>query len=139
MILQGADNATLKQELEKKATPAQAKKAIAEAGKRIAVAANFDKVQQVGVAIRRLNDLFAISIEMGEAKTALATQRELNKLMRLYEAPPPGEDSTAPASTEAEQELQTTRDHLAPLNLANQGAPVSELARLAAAKIRQYG
>jgi hypothetical protein len=136
LILQGADQGRVLAELEKHATPRQAKKAIDEAGARIAVAANFDKAQQVGVSIRRLNDLFSISVESGEVKTALAAQKELNKIMDLYAGAKIESGKPAADNSDAERELATVVAHLAPMDIAKEGTPAGELARIAAAIIR---
>ena len=57
---------------------------INEARRRITVAADYNRDEQLGTAISRLNDIYSRSIRGKDIKTALTAQRELNKLMDLY-------------------------------------------------------
>jgi hypothetical protein len=135
-MLNGVDRDRVKKELVKTATPKQAEKAIAEAGKRIAIAANFDRAEQVGISIRRLHDLFTASVTLEDVKTALAAQKELNKLMDLYAGAKIESGKPAADNSDAERELATVVAHLAPMDIAKEGTPAGELARIAAAIIR---
>jgi hypothetical protein len=84
-------------------------------------------------AIRRLEAMYqeARSIpDDKEAKTALAISKELHRLLGLYTAPEPAEESTGEQAA-----LAAIRAHLEPLGLGPAGTPVEELARLEALKI----
>lgn len=131
MILKGEDRATIRASLTVAgATPAIIKTAIEQASKRIAIAANYDKTEQVGLSIKRLNEIFGTSVEMADPKTALAAQKELNKLMDLYRAEP-GEANSEGESA-AEKEINAALAHLQPLEIAHPDTPLSELCRIAA-------
>jgi hypothetical protein len=75
--------------------PAEVHVAISEAYERIRAAAKWTAEESLGEAIVRLNDLYERSLRVQDCKTALATQRELNKLRNTYAAarrrPQPGE------------------------------------------------
>lgn len=61
--------------------------AIAEARTRIQIAAHWEPEEQMGTALVRLNDIYRRALAVQDAKTALAVQRELNRLLDLYRAP----------------------------------------------------
>ena len=69
-------------------TPREAKALVAQAARRLTLAANYNHDAELGTAITRLNDLFKRSLAIQDVKTCLAIQRELNKLMDLYRTPP---------------------------------------------------
>jgi len=58
---------------------------IDQAAARVQAAAAFDRDAQLGRAITRLDDLYQRSLTVQDVKTALAAQRELNRLLRLHE------------------------------------------------------
>jgi hypothetical protein len=96
----------------------------------ITLAANYDRTHELGTAITRLNDLYRRSIALQDTKTALAIQRELNRLLNLYPTEPP------PTTTTHENpEVSLARDYLAPLKLGPTDLPLSELCRRAAARL----
>src|SRR5512138_354026 len=66
------------------AEPEAARHVVAEARKRITVAANYTRDEQIGRAVMRLDDLYAKSIAGQDIRTALQAQRELNRLLDLY-------------------------------------------------------
>jgi hypothetical protein len=77
-------------------SPSEVHVAISEAYERIRQAARWSADEEVGTAIVRLNDLYERSLRVQDCKTALATQRELNKLRNVYAA---GKRRPAPAAT----------------------------------------
>lgn len=100
---------------------------IAEARRRLTVAADYSRDEQIGTAFVRLNDLYRRSLAVQDVKTALAAQRELNKLLHLY--PVKGTD-TAPAGGTA-----AARACLVALGLGPDDTDLAELCRRAAARI----
>lgn len=104
--------------------------AIAEARIRIAVAAQWDRNEQLGAAMIRLNDLYRRALAIQDTKTALASQKELNKLLELYRTP-----TDLGRSNELADQIAAARRHLAPLRLGNDSTPLAELCRLAVLRI----
>lgn len=104
--------------------------AIAEARTRIAIAARYNRHEQLGAAMVRLNDLYRRALAIQDTKTALAAQKELNKLLELYHPP-----VDAGRTDELDGEIATARRHLAPLGLADDRTPLAELCRLAVLKV----
>lgn len=100
------------------------------ARRRIAAAAGYDVTRELGVAIERLNDLYRRAISAKDERTALQAERERIKLLDLGRSR--GPDTQNEAHTAA-AELAAVREHLAPLDLAPEGTPTAELARLAVA------
>jgi len=115
-----------------KLTPELATAAIDEARRLITLAADYNRHEELGRAVRRINKLFSDSVKMQDSKTALACQKELNKLLSLYE--PPGQQK---ATAEAPENAEATaiRAHLVPLKLTLDSAPLAEHCRLAALRI----
>lgn len=107
----------------------------------IQITADYNRDEQLGLAIRRLNRMVAMNIKDEEPagrSIALRAQVELNKLLRLHEV-------NAGATGEAEEgdgagradEVSKTRAHLSPLfEDLPADYPLSELARMAAEKLR---
>ena len=117
-------------------TEAQAKKAIAAARRQITIAADYDREQEIGTAYTRLNDLYTRSLKISDVKVALATQKELNRLLSLYDT-----DTAATTSTHAkgdDADLDAIAAHLLPLQLAPDTYPIAEHARLAADFVRRH-
>ncbi len=116
-------------------TPGAARKIVVEARKRITLAADFDRDEQLGKAVSRLEDLYAKSIVAKDPRTALQAQKELNRLLALYDA---GGDSEADGGDdEAARQLELIAGYLLPLELTDEGYPVEEHARIAAEIIRR--
>ena len=86
-------------------------------------------------SIARLNEIYDKSIDTDDCKTALATQKELNKLHNLYKREKPIESNLN--ALKLKQELDTIAEHLRPLELAADEYPLSEVARIAAEMIRK--
>lgn len=119
-----------------KIEPAHVDKAIAEARRRITLAARTDRNRETGAAITRYRDLYRRALAVQDTKTALAAQKELSKLLDLYRR-----DQAQPAETghaeptAADREAAAARAHLAGLDLGREGETLPELARLAALEI----
>lgn len=106
----------------------EARAVIAEAARRIALAAQVDFDAEVGATNTRLGDLYEKCLAASDLKAALATIRERNKLLALYPREiKPGAGSTG--SSEAADELAFVREILAPLVGSEDNEPVSEIAR----------
>lgn len=117
--------------------------AIAEARMRIQIAARWDRNDQLGTALVRLNDIYRRALAAQDAKTALAVQKELNRLLDLYRpsaAPPEktGGERSLPDSS-ATAEIAAARAYLVPLKLGDERTPLSELCRLAVLRIIDDG
>jgi len=65
-------------------TKSAAAKTIKKAREAIAAASQFDKSEEIGKAIARLNNILAWATKAKDPKTALQAQKELNKLFGLY-------------------------------------------------------
>lgn len=119
--------------------PQNVSAAMAEARRRLTLAADYNRDEQLGTAITRMNDLYGRAIRTGDIKTALTAQREINKLMDLYREASGGPDASGAEDQAAESlqnELVAIRDHLLPLGLAAASYPLREHARIAADLIR---
>lgn len=121
--------------------PAQVKAVIAEARKRLTLAAEYNRDELLGTALTRLNDLYSRCIRAGadgngpNLAKALDVQREINRLTGLYRQPSlAGMDA---GSSEACEELDAVREHLLPLHLTSDAYPLREHARLAAQRIAE--
>lgn len=120
------------------ADPETARQVVADARKRITVAADYARDEQIGRAVLRLDDLYAKSIAGQDARTALQAQRELNRLLDLY-AGPRHASAAGDDAGELRKQLDLVAGHLVPLGLVGEGYPVEEHARLAADLIRSKG
>ena len=121
------------------ADPDEAKRIVAEARKRITVAADYARDEQFGRAIMRLEDLYAKSIAAQDTRTALQAQRELNRLLSLYG---PRGDTGTPGSEEdavKRKQLALIEGYLLPLALTDATYPIEEHVRIAADLIRKHG
>ena len=120
--------------------PTQVKAVIAEARKRLTLAAEYNRDELLGTALTRLNDLYSRCIRAGgetgpNLAKALDVQRELNRLTGLYRQPSlAGLDA---GSTEAAEELAAVGEYLLPLALTSEAYPMREHARLAAQRIAE--
>jgi len=109
----------------------QAATAVKKAEKKIVIAANYDRTKELGTAIARLHDLYRRAVAIQDTKTALQIQRELNKLLDLYDRPAANAE---PLDTGHEE---LARQYLIRLGLGDEATPLVELCRRAAAKILQ--
>jgi len=93
--------------------------AIAEAHRRIARAAEYSAPAALGESITRLDDLYSRSLRIQDVKTALAAQREKNRLLGLGpvgEVPAgadPAADGDGPAQTTPAERRAIESEHLA--------------------------
>ena len=120
--------------------PSQVKAVIAEARKRLTLAAEYNRDELLGTALTRLNDLYSRCIRAGadgngpNLAKALDVQRELNRLTGLYRQPSLAFDA---GSSEATEELAAVGEYLLPLALTSESYPMREHARLAAQRIAE--
>lgn len=118
----------------------QARSIVADARKRITVAADYTRDEQIGKAVMRLEDLYAKSMAGQDIRTALQAQRELNRLLSLYadarRLDSPEDDAEAP---DLRRKVDLLSAYLLPLKLADPAYPVEEHARIAAEVIRLHG
>ena len=116
----------------------QAKELMEDAEKKILKIGDIDKKKEVGVALKRLSDIYTRSIVKGDVKTALQVQREIDKLGGLYieEGEEPDNDQNID-NINALEELERIASHLLPLELADKDYPLREHARIAAERIRE--
>ena len=119
--------------------PETAGRTVAEARKRITIAAEYARDEQLGKAITRLDSLYATSIAARDTRTALQAQRELNRLLSLYSAAEAGGKGAEGDGDEAARRLELIASYLLPLKLVEEGYPVEEHARVAAEIIRTNG
>jgi len=103
-----------------------------EARRQLTLAADFHRTEELGKAIKRLDDCYARSLAIQDVKTALAAQKEMNRLLDLYR---PLGSATSPDDAHAEtaEELAAVREYLEPLGLGGPEVSVAELARRAVA------
>lgn len=105
---------------------------LGEARRLVTLAADYDRDEELGRAIRRFHEIYAAATAGKEHRCAIDAQRELCRLMRLYEDP---EAAGLATDSGAERELEAVRAYLTPLNLAGPDTPTDELARLAVERI----
>jgi hypothetical protein len=117
-------------------TAKEALKVVNEARKKITLAADFVRDEQLGVAITRLNDIYARAIREMDNKTALQAQRELNKLMGLYSADAGGTGSDGMSEVYREK-MELIKQYILPLELVDEKYPIEEHVRVAAEIVRE--
>lgn len=135
-------------------TPSDASALVSAAARRIDMAAHFDRESELGLSVTRLTDCYKKAMATQDIKTALAVQRELNKLLDLYATamtlsayglgpsgvtrpdPSAGDDSAAAASAEQPADGEdAARLHLSGLIPGALTLPLGELLRRAALRI----
>ncbi len=116
---------------------------IEEAKKRIQLAADFNRDEQYGLAIKRYNRLIELNmpegdeLATGDLTIVLRAQIELSKLLRLHEIPKGSTGDPDAPGTDKGDELERVRVHLAGvLEGFPDDYPVSELSRIAADRLR---
>ena len=117
----------------------EARQVVAEARKRITVAADYTRDEQIGRAVMRLDDLYAKSIAGQDIRTALQAQRELNRLLDLYAGSARTESVSDEEATAIKRQMELVTGYLLPLKVADEQYPVEEHARVAAELIRIHG
>ena len=110
-------------------TEDQADAAIDEAGRRIRLAAACDFDRELGTAKTRLAQLYGQAAKVMDFKTALAVQKELNKLLGLHAKGSAPADIAGDNDSDALELLAAVRDQLAPLVEADADEPLEEIAR----------
>lgn len=85
MAIAGADPETIRKKLADQGSPEQVSKALSHCLQFFRDAANFNPMEERGKAYARLNLLFLSSMKLQDYKTALAAQKEINKLINLYD------------------------------------------------------
>jgi hypothetical protein len=123
---------------------------ITEARKRIQITASYNRQEQLGLSIRRLSRLVELNLDRDaehanaledllkqDHAVALRAQVELNKLLRLHEVSN-GITGEADETDESERAdaLAAVDHHLRPLFNVPDDYPVTELARMAAERVR---
>ncbi|MFW6125106.1 MAG: hypothetical protein ACOC46_03065 [Pirellulales bacterium] len=135
MLISGVNRPDAREAAQQKLglTEQQADRALQAAQKKITLAADFNRVEEIGQAYMRLNHIYARALRAQDCKTALSAQRELHNLMSLYDGQRPAgaEAGDGPEASDA----RAARAHLAALDLGPADASLAELARLAVAKI----
>ncbi len=118
---------------------------IAEARRRVTLAAEQGRDELLGTALTRLNDLYARCMMAASDRStsptvalakALAVQQEINRLTGLHAGKAAGAKGEG-AGAELREELDAVAAYLVPLGLAEPDYPVREHARLAAQRIRE--
>ena len=124
--------------------PENVKAVVAEARKRLTLAAEYNRDEMLGTALTRLNDLYGRCIRAGtdgngpNLAKALDVQREINRLAGLYRGTGPlSPDSPGTVESEAAAELAAIGEYLLPLELADESYPLREHARLAVCRIQE--
>lgn len=114
---------------------------VKEARTKITRTAEYDKDEELGISITRMNDIYRRAIKGQDIKTALMAQKELNKLMDLSkDTGSEGQDGNKQTNFLGEiEELDAIAGHLLPLELADKDYPLREHARIAAERIREGG
>jgi hypothetical protein len=111
---------------------------VAEARRRLTLAAEFNRDEQLGTAIARLNECYSKASKDKDVRTCVQAQKELNRLLDLYRSTTTVTAGSAGADQAAAQELASVRAHLLPLKLAGEASDQTgtpELARLAVNEI----
>lgn len=116
--------------------PADVEAILHHARRELLDAAGYDLAEQLGTALTRLNDVYARAVRASDCRTALAAQREIDRLLSLQRANQEG-TMKGPGVEKARQELADIMRHLAPLGLAAGGDPPAEHAKRAARLIRK--
>src|ERR1039458_1690123 len=106
--------------------PSLVKDVIAEARKRLTLAAEYNRDELLGTALTRLNDLYSRCIRAGadgngpNLAKALDVQREINRLVGLYRQTSLLPGQGVEGGGEASDELRAIGEHLLPLGLADE-------------------
>ena len=152
-LVRGVSNEELEALIVKGGTPRDdAGMVLDEARKRIQLAADYNRDEHLGLAIKRLTRIIELSLPGDpddpkledlvetDLSVAIRSEIELNKLLKLHEVQSgnAGGDEDTPATDRAD-ELGLVRKHLAPMFDVADDYPVSELARMAAERIRVDG
>lgn len=113
--------------------------AFEDARRRIAVAADYVRSEQIGKAVMRLEGLYARAVRGKDVRVALQIQRELNRLFGLHAGLDGEGNAISEDALDALEEIKLVRAYLEPLGLVDGSYPVSEHARVAAELLRNHG
>src|SRR5512132_2760108 len=107
------------------ADPETARQVVSDARKRITVAADYTRDEQIGRAVMRLDDLYAKSIAGQDIRTALQAQRELNRLLDLYAGAGggPRSDGTSEEEAALRRQVELIAAYLVPLKVTDPQYP----------------
>jgi hypothetical protein len=75
--------------------------ALAAARRRLTIAADYNRDEELGIALRRCHDLYAAAMEMSDPKAALAAEKERARLLGL--AAPPAAESADPETSDTDR------------------------------------
>lgn len=124
--------------LEKLAIPAASvNRVIAAARRKITLAADYHRDEQIGKGLKRYEDLYQRSLQIQDCKTALAAQKEIARLLGLNRRP----EANIPKVFQEDEaaRIKLIGEHLVPLGLAPKEHPAEEHARIAALTIIRAG
>lgn len=119
-------------------TPANAKALVIDARNKITVAADFNREEQIGLQITRLEALYKSANGAKDFRTALQSIREKSRLLRLYNEPDSGinADLDAQESQTIRRQLKLITDYIRPLALVSDKYPIEEHVRVASEIVR---
>jgi hypothetical protein len=117
---------------------ASVNRVLAAARRKITLAADYARDQEIGKALARYNNLYERAVAMQDVKSALAAAKETCRLLGLNRKPEVNIAKDAGDGDEAAR-IRLCEDHLHPLGLAPREHPLEEHARLAAQAIRKAG
>ena len=109
--------------------PAEVDEILDQARRQLTIAADYHRDEEVGRALLRLNDLYERSLRVQDVKTALATQKEIDRLLDLYSAagardePPAGRPDGRILRTLAEVAKHYGRHQQTAKNWTSRGMP----------------
>lgn len=140
-ITRGVAGTDLEEAARRLVSERQVARTVAAARRAITRAADFARDEELGKAITRGHEIYRLALESGDLKTALAAQRETNRLLGLHEAAAASGSvgSTAEDAGDIRAELEAIGSHLRPLGLAPDTYPLAEVARIAADLLRDRG
>ena len=107
---------------------------VREARRRITLATSANRDEEFGKAVARYEKCYADAVQFNDVKSALAATNALCRLRALNE-PARAIPLQLDARTDENLEAKAIRDHLVPLQLAPETAPLTEHCRLAALKL----
>jgi hypothetical protein len=114
---------------------------VSEAVDRLALAADFKRRNELGLAIQQLRDVYASSMKSGKATAAFHARRELNKVFNLYNIDPLELAGESAQESESAEALKLIDGHLRQVvglcvDIPDD-YPIYEIARIAADIVRR--
>ncbi len=107
--------------------------AITEARKRLTLAAEYNRNEELALSIQQWRNLFQLAIAQNSLPDASAARNRLDTLLGLKQAPP----TEPPGPTGDSPEAQAIQKHLLPFALTDESQPLVEHVRLAALKLSE--